>query len=129
VLSDVYVPHHCLLQSKDWYREEDVGAGIAASGLPREQLFLTSKLHPRDHGYNSSLKAFERSLGHLNTSYLDLFLLHYPNCFAQTNCAPKPHNRWQDSWKALEAVHKAGKVHSIGKPAALPAPADDKQWL
>eukprot|EP00775_Hariotina_reticulata_P008779 gene8779-8957_t len=101
-------------ESKDWYREEDVGVGIAASGLPRDQLFLTSKLHPRDHGSNSSLEAFDRALGHLNTSYLDLFLLHYPSCFALTNCVPKPHHRWQDSWRALESLHKAGKVHSIG---------------
>lgn len=102
-------------QSRDWYQEEDVGAGLAASKVSREQLFLTSKLHPRDHGFNSTLAAFERALGHLHTNYLDLFLLHYPNCFPGANCIPKPKQRWQDSWKALEQLYKQGKARSIGE--------------
>jgi diketogulonate reductase-like aldo/keto reductase len=102
-------------QSKDWYDEEAVGKGLAASKVPREQLFLASKIHPRDLGYNQTLAAFERVLGHLKTTYLDLLLLHYPACFPGANCVPTVVHSWQKSWGALEGLVRQGKVRSIGK--------------
>eukprot|EP00879_Flechtneria_rotunda_P018463 GHRR01019367.1.p1 GENE.GHRR01019367.1~~GHRR01019367.1.p1 ORF type:complete len:495 (+),score=162.62 GHRR01019367.1:249-1733(+) len=101
-------------ESPDWYKEDQVAAGLAAAKLPREQLFLISKIHPRDLGRNATLAAFKRSLAHFNTSYLNLLLLHYPSCSPGTNCVPLPHQSWQESWKALEELAKSGQVHSIG---------------
>lgn len=89
--------------------------GIAAAKVPREQHFLTSKVHPRDLGRNATLAALRRSLAKLQTHYLDLFLLHYPSCSPGTNCVPHPHKRWQDSWKALEELQAAQLVRSIGE--------------
>lgn len=92
-----------------------MGAGLAASKVPRDQLFLTSKIHPRDLGYNATLAAFSRALQHLRTTYLDLLLLHYPTCFPSANCIPAPHQTWQESWRALEHLVGQGKVRSIGE--------------
>jgi diketogulonate reductase-like aldo/keto reductase len=103
------------LQSKDWYDEEAVGAGLAAAKVPREQLFLTSKIHPRDLGYDPTLAAAERALQHLRTSYLDLLLLHYPACFPGANCIPLTVHSWQKSWQALEHLVAQGKVRSVGE--------------
>jgi diketogulonate reductase-like aldo/keto reductase len=63
-----------------------VGSGLAASKVPRDQLFITSKVHPRDLGYNATLAAAGRSLQKLRTTYLDLLLLHYPACFPGLWC-------------------------------------------
>jgi diketogulonate reductase-like aldo/keto reductase len=103
------------MQSKDWYDEEAVGQGLAASKIPRDQLFLTSKIHPRDLGYNQTLAAFQRALQHLRTTYLDLLLLHYPACFPSANCIPLSQHSWQRSWQALEYLVGEGKVRSIGE--------------
>lgn len=100
-----------------------MGKGLAASKVPREQLYLTSKIHPRDLGYNQTLAAFERVLGHLRTTYLDLLLLHYPACFPGANCVPMVWHSWQKSWGALEDLVRQGKVRSIGeRPAPTPPP-------
>lgn len=107
--------HPVHVQSKDWYDEEAVGAGLAASRVPRDQLFLTSKIHPRDLGYNQTMEAFQRALQHLRTTYLDLLLLHYPTCFPSANCIPQVYHSWQRSWQALEDLVGQGKVRSIGK--------------
>lgn len=103
-----------LLQSPDWYSEDQVGAGIAAARLPRDQLFLVSKVHPRDFGRNGTLAACKRSINKLAAGYLDLLLLHYPFCTPGTNCITTPHMRWQDSWMALEELVAAKLTRSIG---------------
>lgn len=105
----------CTLQSPDWYDEGQVGVGLAEAKVPREQLFLTSKIHPRDLGRNGTLAAVKRSLSHFKTTYLDLLLLHYPSCTPGTHCVPHPHKRWQDSWGALEELVAAKLVRSIGE--------------
>lgn len=85
------------------YRNErGVGQGIKESGIPREEIFLVSKLWNRDQGYESTLKAFEKTLKELDTDYLDLYLIHWP----------KDLNK--QSWKAMEELYKAGKVRTIG---------------
>ena len=100
-------------QAHEWYLEEEVGEAIRMSGVNRRELFLTSKLHPRDLGERSTLDAFPNSLRRLNTTYLDAFLLHYPRCFG-TLCAKQPQGTWKDSWRALEQLYDAGKVRAIG---------------
>ena len=85
------------------YRNENgVGKGIKESGIPRNEIFLTSKLWNDDQGYDTALKAFDESLKKLGTDYLDLYLIHWP----------KAKNK--ESWKALEKVYKDGRVKSIG---------------
>jgi len=100
-------------QAREWYREDLVGNALAKSGVARDELFLTSKLHPRHLGYETTTTQFEKSLEDLNTEYLDLFLLHYPKCWGSL-CAMEPNGTWQDSWRALEDLFRSGKVRAIG---------------
>lgn len=82
--------------------EESVGQGIKESGVPREEIFITSKVWNTDQGYENTLRAFEESIEKLGTEYLDLYLIHWP----------KPLNK--ETWKALEKLYKEGRVKAIG---------------
>lgn len=91
--------------------EAMVGQAIKDSGVPREDIFLTTKLWNGMHEYDNTVKAFEDSLEKLGTDYVDLYLIHWPN--------PKKYrDHWQEanagSWKAMEAFYKAGKIKAIG---------------
>jgi diketogulonate reductase-like aldo/keto reductase len=83
--------------------EAQVGAAIAESGVPREQVFVTSKLWNNDQGYDKALLAFEASLKRLKLEYLDLYLIHWP--VAQLRL---------ESWRALEQLLESKRVRSIG---------------
>ncbi|HEX6685279.1 MAG TPA: aldo/keto reductase [Candidatus Limnocylindrales bacterium] len=83
--------------------ESDVGSGLRASGLEREQVFVTTKLWNSDHGYQSTLDAFEASRRRLGLDYVDLYLVHWP--------VPK---RRLDTWRAMEHLLGTGKVRTIG---------------
>ena len=83
--------------------EEIVGKAIRDSGIPREEVFVTTKLWNSDHGYDSTLAAFDRSLRRLSLDYVDLYLIHWP----------VPGKR-MESWKALEHLQKQGRCRSIG---------------
>ncbi|MBN8714786.1 MAG: aldo/keto reductase [Xanthomonadales bacterium] len=85
--------------------EEGLGRAIRASGLPRSELFITTKLRNPDQGFHESLQAVDASLARLGLDYIDLFLIHWP--------CPR-HGRFVDSWKALIEARGAGKVRSIG---------------
>lgn len=85
--------------------EEGLGRAIHASGLPRADLFITTKLHNPDQGHKEALQALDASLGRLGLDYIDLYLIHWP--------CPR-HDRFVDSWKALIEARRAGKVRSIG---------------
>ncbi len=88
------------------YENEDgVGEGIKSSGVPRSDIFLTTKLWNDDQGYDSTLKAFDKSLKRLGTDYVDLYLVHWP--------APT-RNRYVDTWKAFIQLKKDGRARSIG---------------
>ena len=101
-------------QAHEWYLEEEVGEAIRLRAFDRQKLFITSKLHPRDHGEQATLDAFPTSLKRLNTTYLDAFLLHYPRCFGNL-CGPTPpQGSWKDSWRALEKLYADGKVRALG---------------
>lgn len=82
--------------------EASVGAGIKKSGIKRKELFITSKLWVDDSGYESTLKAFETSLGKLGTDYLDLYLIH------------RPRGDVKGTWQAMEELYKEGKIKAIG---------------
>jgi 2,5-diketo-D-gluconate reductase A len=88
------------------YENEDgVGEGIRSSGIDRKDIFLTTKLWNDDQGYDSTSKAFDKSLKRLGTDYVDLYLIHWP--------APT-RNRYVDTWKALIKLQKEGRARSIG---------------
>jgi diketogulonate reductase-like aldo/keto reductase len=88
--------------AKIYRNEAGVGQGLKESGIPREELFVTTKLWNEDQGYDSALRAFEESLGKLGLDYLDLYLIHWPV------------QGYKDSWKALEKLYKDGRVRAIG---------------
>ncbi len=83
--------------------EEDIGRAVRDSAVPREEIFITTKLWNSDHGYDSALCAFDASLRRLNLDYLDLYLIHFP-----VTCLRK------ESWRALEKILKSGRTRAIG---------------
>jgi 2,5-diketo-D-gluconate reductase A len=91
--------------AKLYFNEAGVGAGVRASGIPREELFVTTKVWNDDHGYDETLRAFDASLNLLGMDYVDLYLIHWP--------APKQ-NRYLDTWRALETLKRDGRARSIG---------------
>ncbi|HEX7091906.1 MAG TPA: aldo/keto reductase [Longimicrobiales bacterium] len=92
------------LDTAAFYRnEEDVGRAIRESGVPREEVFVTTKLWNDDHGYDRALAALDASLGRLGFDYVDLYLIHWP----------VPELRLE-SWRALERAYEEGKARAIG---------------
>ncbi|MGW7547199.1 aldo/keto reductase [Streptomyces sp. NPDC054770] len=88
------------------YRNESgVGRGVASSGVPREEVSVTTKLPGRDHGYEETLASFEGSRRRLGLEYVDLYLIHWPN--------PRV-GRYVESWKAMIRLRDEGLVRSIG---------------
>lgn len=100
------------------YKNEDsVGQAIKESGIPREEIFLTTKLWNENHSYDLVLSSFEESLKKLQTDYIDLFLIHWPN-------PVKFRDNWQsanaETWRAMEELYQAGKIKAIGVSNFLP---------
>lgn len=85
--------------------EEGVGQIVKASGIKREEVFLTSKLPNSQHAYGDALKAFNLSMKKLKVDYLDLYLIHWP--------VPK-YDRYCEAWTALEKLYRDGFVRAIG---------------
>jgi diketogulonate reductase-like aldo/keto reductase len=88
------------------YRNESgVGRGVARSGVPREEIVLTTKLPGRHHGYEETLASFEESRRRLGVEYVDLYLIHWP--------LPRV-DKYVDSWRAMIKLREDGLVRSIG---------------
>ncbi|MDY7541234.1 aldo/keto reductase [Cryobacterium breve] len=85
--------------------EAGVGAAIAASAVPRSELFVTTKLWNSEQGTQSAFDAFEASLEKLGLDYVDLYLIHWPT---------PAKDRYVESWKALEQIRASGRARSIG---------------
>ena len=83
--------------------EREVGEAVKESGIPRDQIFATTKLWNDDQGYDKALRAFDRSMKELNLEYIDLYLIHWPVT-----------GKRKDSWKALQKIYKEGRCRSIG---------------
>lgn len=91
--------------------EESVGRGIRESGVPRGELFITTKVGNRNHSYDLVMSSFEASMKKLGLEYLDLLLIHWPNPISFRD-------RWQEAnaqtWKAMEELYSAGRIRAIG---------------
>jgi 2,5-diketo-D-gluconate reductase A len=85
-----------------YMNEEAVGRGLRKSGVPREDIFVTSKLWVQDAGFEKTLLAIDKSLQRLQLDYLDLYLIH------------QPYSDVHGSWRAMEEAYKAGKLRAIG---------------
>ncbi|MCA0326489.1 MAG: aldo/keto reductase [Proteobacteria bacterium] len=102
-VADALESGYRLIDTAASYKNETaVGAGLHASGVPRDQLFVTSKLWVEDAGYERAQRAIDASLRRLGLDYLDLYLIHQP--FGDVHGA----------WRAMQEAHRAGKLRAIG---------------
>ncbi len=91
--------------------EDEVGAGLRAAGVPRAEVFVTTKHWVTERGYRKTLEAVDTSLKLLGLDYADLYLVHWP-------CVAKASDRWQEmnaeTWRGFEEAYKAGKLRAVG---------------
>lgn len=94
-----------------YHNENAVGRAVTTSGLPREEIFVTSKLDNASHGYEETLAAFDRTMNELGLDYLDLYLIHWPKPYAIRD-------RWkilnEGTWLAFEELYEKGLIKAIG---------------
>jgi diketogulonate reductase-like aldo/keto reductase len=83
--------------------EEGVGQAVNQSSVPREDIFVVSKVWNSDQGYESTLRAYEQSLERLQLDYLDLYLIHWP-----------VEGKFNETWKAMEEMYNEGRIRAIG---------------
>ena len=102
VYEAIQVGYRLIDTAAAYMNEEAVGKAIKRSGVPREELFITTKLWIQDAGYESAKKAFEKSLKKLGLDYLDLYLIHQP--FGDV----------YGSWRAMEELYSQGRIKAIG---------------
>jgi diketogulonate reductase-like aldo/keto reductase len=101
----IEVGYRSIDTAKIYGNEEGVGRAIAAAGVPREELFITTKVWNTDQGYENTLKAFDASLERLGLDYVDLYLIHWPT---------PNFDQYIDTYKALEKLYQDGRVKAIG---------------
>lgn len=104
--------------AKVYENEVGVGQGIKAAGIPREELFVTSKLWNTDRGYEAAKAAFQASLDRLGLDYLDLYLIHWPANEKQFGADAAKINA--ETWRAMEELYEAGKIRAIGLSNFMP---------
>lgn len=102
VLNAIQAGYRLIDTAASYQNELQVGNAIRKSGIPREELFVTTKLWVQDTGYENTKKAFQKSLDKLQLDYLDLYLIH------------QPYGNVHGSWRAMEELYKEGKVRAIG---------------
>ncbi len=96
------VDYRLLDTAASYGNEEAVGAAIKSHGIDRSELFVTTKLRVQDSSYEGAKAAFERSIDKLGLDYLDLWLIH------------QPYGDVYGAWRAMEELHKAGRIRAIG---------------
>ena len=102
VVEAIHAGYRHIDTAASYQNEEAVGRGIRRSGIAREELFITTKLWIQSQGYESTLKAFERSLKRLQLDYIDLYLIH------------QPYGDVYGEWRAMEELYQQGKTRAIG---------------
>ncbi len=103
VLSAIKAGYRSIDTAAAYDNELGVGEAVRQSGVPREQLFITTKLANPDQGYESALKAFEVSCHKLGLDYIDLYLIHWPVA-----------GKYPESWRAMEKLYGEGRIRAIG---------------
>jgi len=112
VLSALEMGYRGIDTAAGYRNESGVGRAVKASGLKREDLFITTKLGNGDHGYDAALKAFEASMELLDIGYLDLYLIHWP--------LPM-YDRYVETWKAFIKLYEEKRIRAIGVSNFEPA--------
>ncbi len=113
-----------LIDTASFYgNESGVGKAVRTCGLPREDIFVTSKVWNTDRGYDKTLASFDRTMDALGLDYLDLFLIHWPASLKAYGERAKEINR--DTWRALEKLYNDGRVKAIGLSNFLPHHIDE----
>lgn len=102
VVQAIHAGYRLIDTAAAYGNEEAVGRAIRRCGVPREELFITTKLWITDTSYEGAKRGFARSMEHLGLDYLDLYLIH------------QPYNDCYGAWRALEELYAAGKVRTIG---------------
>lgn len=102
VLDALKAGYRLIDTAQSYFNEEEVGSAIKKSGIPREEIFLTTKVWIEHYGYEACKASIDESLRKLQTDYIDLMLLHQP--FAD----------YYGAWRALEEYYEAGKIRAIG---------------
>lgn len=102
VLAAIQAGYRLLDTAASYLNEEAVGEAIRKSGVPREELFVTTKLWVQDASYEGAKQAFETSMQKLGLDYLDLYLIH------------QPYGDVHGAWRAMEELYKAGRIRAIG---------------
>ena len=102
VLDALKAGYRSIDTAQSYFNEEEVGSAVGKSGIPRNQIFLTTKVWVEHYGYEECKKSVESSLKKLRTDYIDLMLLHQP--FAD----------YYGAWRALEELYEEGKLRAIG---------------
>ncbi len=112
VVKDTIATGYRLIDTASSYQNEKaVGRAIRNCGVPREELFVTTKAYIQQMGYEKTKEAFAQSLDHLGLTYLDLYLIHMP------------FGDYYGSWRAFEELYQEGRVRAIGVCNFLPGPA------
>jgi len=103
VLTALGTGYRSLDTAEAYYNEEGVGMAIRKSGVPREELFVTTKVWNSNQAYETTLQAFENSRKRLGLKYIDLYLIHWP-----------ARGKYLEAWRAFEKLYKEGYVRAIG---------------
>lgn len=104
VIAALEIGYRHIDTAKIYANEADVGAAVRMGGVPRSEVFVTTKLWNSDQGYDAALRAFDASLSRLGLEYVDLYLIHWPVAGAMR----------KESWRALEKLHADGRARAIG---------------
>jgi len=114
VVAAIHAGYRLVDTAENYGNERGVGRGLRASGVAREELFVTTKFNRKWHGVDLAAKALDASLGRLGLDYVDLLLIHWPN---------PQQNRYVEAWQGLVQLLEQGRVRAIGmsnfKPAHL----------
>jgi len=102
VVDAIHTGYRLIDTAQSYMNEEAVGNAIKKSGLPREELFITTKVWIQSHGYEGTMKSFEASMKKLQLDYLDLYLIH------------QPYGDVYGQWRAMQELYKEGRVRAIG---------------
>lgn len=103
VLSALSIGYRKIDTASAYGNEWGVGQGVKKSGIPRQDVFITTKVWNTDQGYDSTLKAFDKSLKELQTDYVDMYLIHWP-----------VRTKYKETYSAMERIYQTGKAKAIG---------------